>query len=433
MGPNALLCLTGSELTRGETEDSNGPFLATELSELGVRVDEMVLVPDEPKLLAAAVRGAIQRADIVLLSGGLGPTADDHTVKVLAEVLDQKIRRNPEAEARMRARALARGFSEEKIPPNYFKQAEVIEGAEVLLNPVGLAPGMIITTARGLLAVMPGVPREMQAMFRKLVLPAIQKRFQIEPPRIVRAKIIGLGESWAEARIQRLGIDFGRIEYGISAKPGELLVKFISHAPPSHAYLDEVRSLLEKEFGEDLLLLPEGLKDSSGAAMEVEHSLLVHNLLLASAKTVAAAESCTGGLVAKSLTDHPGSSAYFLGSVIAYDNRAKERILSIPASLIEKHGAVSEEVCGAMARAARDLFGADFGIGTTGIAGPTGGTPEKPVGLVYIGLASSKSLSGRGEGDLLVERHVFWGNRENVRTLATVRGLDLIRRNLGRA
>ncbi|MBI4606299.1 MAG: CinA family nicotinamide mononucleotide deamidase-related protein [Planctomycetes bacterium] len=424
--PNAILCITGSELTRGETRDANGPFLATRLSELGVRVDEVALVPDDPALLAAAVRRAVERAEVVVLSGGLGPTADDHTVRVLAEVFGRGIHRHPEAEARMRARALARGYTDETIPANFYKQAEVIEGAEALLNPVGLAPGMVIPTARGLLAVLPGVPREMQPMFRDLVVPAIRKRLALEPPRILRAKVLGMGESWCEARVQRLGIDFARAEYGISAKPGELVVKFIAHRREDHGYLDEVRRLLEGEFGQDIHVLPEGLTDASGAPLDVEHSAIVHALLLASGITLSTAESCTGGMISKCLTDHAGSSAYFLGSVVAYHDAVKERLLGVPRELLERHGAVSAEVCEAMARGARRAFGSRLALAATGIAGPGGATAEKPVGLVYIGLAAE----GPGGEEAAVDRSLFVGAREMVRHAATVRALDLLRRRL---
>jgi nicotinamide-nucleotide amidase len=425
--PNAILLLSGSELTRGETRDLNGPFLAAELTALGVRVDEAALVPDDPALIAGAVRGAIVRADLVLFSGGLGPTADDHTVRVIAGVFGRQVIRHPEAEARMRARAAARGLTPERIPDNYWKQAETVAGAEVLLNPVGLAPGMILATERGLLAVFPGVPRELQAMFRELAVPAIRQRFSLTPPRILRAKVLGQGESWVEARIQKLGIDFARIEYGISAKPGEVLVKFTSHHERTHGEIDRLRELLAAEFGPDIVLFPEGLLDASGAPIETEHALLVHRLLLAAGATLATAESCTGGLIAKSLTDHPGSSAYFLGAVVAYADAVKEAALGVPRDLLARHGAVSAEVCAAMARGACERFSARFGLAVTGIAGPTGGTAEKPVGLVFIGIAERQA----GEAPALqVERHVFPGNREMVRAQAAVRALDLLRRRL---
>src|SRR5512134_1279380 len=151
--PKAILCVTGSELTRGETKDLNGPFLATELTLLGIPVEEINLVPDDPDLIAAAVRRAVARAEVVILSGGLGPTADDHTVAVLSGVFGRPVERHAEASARMRARALARGHTDETIPANFYKQSEVLAGVEVLLNPVGLAPGMLIGTDRGVLAV----------------------------------------------------------------------------------------------------------------------------------------------------------------------------------------------------------------------------------------------------------------------------------------
>jgi len=423
--PNAILLMTGSELTRGETRDTNGPHIATGLSELGMRVDEIAIVPDDPNLLENSIQGAISRADLVIVSGGLGPTADDHTVEVVGKVFGRPVYRHPEALERMRARALARGLTADKIPPNFYKQAEVIEEAEVLLNPVGLAPGMAIETGRGLAVVVPGVPREMRAMFHELVVPAVEKRFSLDPPRIVRAKIMGIGESWAEAKIQELGIDFARVEYGISAKPGELLVKFIAHNTKHHSYLDTVRELLAKAFPREVLFLPEGLTDSTGEQVEVEHSRLVHEMLLGAGKTVATAESCTGGLVAKSLTDHPGSSAYFLGSIVAYQNEVKENALRVPRQVLEQHGAVSSEVCEAMARGAREIFTADLGIAVTGIAGPGGETPGKPVGLVYVGLATEDT---GGKTAVQVERNLFWGNRENIRRLATVKALDLLRR-----
>jgi nicotinamide-nucleotide amidase len=426
--PNAILLITGSELTRGETKDLNGPFLAMELTSLGARVEEVLLLPDDPEILGVRLSDAIRRAAIVIFSGGLGPTADDHTVRVVAGVLGRSVLRHPEAEARMRARALARGLREDQIPPNYWKQAEVAEGAEVLLNPTGLAPGMIIPTGPGLLAVLPGVPRELQAMFRELVRPALVERLRLEPPRILRAKVLGHGESWVEARVQKLGIDLELLEYGISAKPGEILLKLLSHRPETHELLDRARALLEGEFGADLLVLPEGLIDASGAPVVTEHAAIVHGLLLRAGVTIATAESCTGGLIAKSLTDHAGSSAYFLGSVVAYDDRVKEKVLGVERALLEERGAVSEEVCAAMARGARDLFGARLAVSVTGIAGPGGATQEKPVGLVHIGLSTGGSSGG--DEETRVERHHFWGNRENVRALATTRALDLIRRRL---
>lgn len=425
--PNAILCITGSELTRGETKDLNGPYLATHLTELGAQVDEIWLVPDSPELLARATRAAIEKADLVILSGGLGPTADDYTVQVLGEVFGKRVVRHAEAAERMRSRALARGLTDESIPANYYKQAEVLEGSEVLLNPVGLAPGMILPTHRGFCAVLPGVPREMQAMYLELVAPAIKDRFRLEPPRILRAKILGMGESWAESRIQACGIDFSRVEYGISAKPGELLVKFISHEPVHHTYLDNVRALLARSFQSDIFFLPEGLTDPSGAAIEVDQAKIVHDLLLGSGLKLATAESCTGGGIARALTDHPGSSSYLVGGIVAYSNEVKEKLLRVPRQLLEEHGAVSTQVCEAMARGALEVFGCDLAVAVTGIAGPAGGTPAKPVGLVFTALASRVQGSTT---QVAVVQSQLAGKRDMVRQAASIRALELVRREL---
>lgn len=423
--PTAILCVTGSELTRGETHDLNGPFLGTNLTALGVHVQEIRVIPDDDDLLAQTFSEAMKRVDITIVSGGLGPTADDCTVRVLAETVGSQVVRDPTAEARMLERARNRrpGMP---VPKNYVKQAEVVEGSKVLLNPVGLAPGCLLETERGFIVVLPGVPFEMREMYRQLVEPEISERFRLSPPRIFRAKILGHGESWVEERIQALGFDFSRFEYGISARPGEIMIKCIAHAGKDHSYVDEVVSKLETEFGNDLLVLEEGLFDAQGKPREVSHARLVHELLLESGKTLATSESCTGGLVAKLITDNPGSSSYFLGSIVAYSNTIKENLLNVDAETLSSQGAVSEDVCRQLALGAKKKFGADYGVGITGIAGPDGGSDEKPVGLVYVGVAYPDDA----EEAVRVERHLFWGQRTNVRTLSAVRTLDLIRRDL---
>lgn len=422
--PSAIICVTGSELTRGETHDLNGPFLGTHLTTLGVDIREIRVVPDDRDLLAQTFVHAMENTDITIVSGGLGPTADDHTVRVLAEVLGKRVVQDPEAERRMVERARDRRPGQ-RIPDNYVKQAEVVESCKVLLNPTGLAPGTLVETRRGFLVVLPGVPRELRDMYLQLVEPEIKERFDLAPPRIFRVKIYGHGESWVEERIQNLELDFSRFEYGISARPGELMIKCISHRPEDHAYVDHFREVLMTEFGEDLVILEEGLFDSSGKPQEVQHARLVHELLLESGRTLATVESCTGGLVAKLLTDHAGSSQYFLGSIVAYDNRIKEEIVGVDHETLERDGAVADSTCRALALGAKRKFGADYGIGITGIAGPDGGSDEKPVGTVYVGVAYP------GEASVTkVEKHLFWGQRTNVRTLAAVRSLDLVRRDL---
>ena len=430
--PKAYLIITGSELTRGETKDINGPFLGTELTLRGIQVDEIHLIPDDPAKLQECFRRGAENAEIVLVSGGLGPTADDHTIQALADTFNKGIVRDKEAAERMRTRVLQRVGSDDKIPSNFFKQAEVIEGATVLPNPVGLAPGSLLETERGFLAVLPGVPREMRAMFREHVVPEINSRFASTEPRIYRAKILGVGESWAEQRIQALGIAFDHLEYGISARPGELLIKLLAHRVEAHPLVDEARQLLEKEFGEAMVSLPEGLTDEGGDPFDVDHARLVHEVLARSQYTVATAESCTGGLVGKYLTDHPGSSHYFLGSIVAYDNGIKQALLGIDEQLLARHGAVSAEVCVAMACAAKKSFGADYGIGVTGVAGPDGGSEEKPVGLVYVGAALPNDGSQGGDDNTVGRERRLFGHRSVVRHQAGVHALELVRRDIAR-
>lgn len=421
MAKRAILIVTGSELTRGETRDLNGPFLAANLAARGFRVEEISLLPDESDILEEAVRTAAERADLLVVSGGLGPTSDDCTVGVLGRVLGRRVVRDPGALAALAERARARGLREEELPANYWKQAEVLEGAEVLSNPVGLAPGMIAAGPRGPIVVLPGVPRELQAIFRELVLPRLLTRMDLEPPAVLRAKILGSPESAVEAKIQELGVDPARVEYGISARPGEILVRFASRDPKDAGSIEELRGKLAEAFGPGFVPLEESLADSGGLPAAWEHGRIVHELLLRSPATVAAAESCTGGLISKILTDHPGSSAYFLGSVVAYHDAAKRSLLRVQEGVLRAHGAVSAEVCRAMALGARERFGADYALAVTGIAGPGGATPEKPAGLVYIGLA------GPG-GSVEVARKNFWGSRENVRQLAAVHALEMLRR-----
>lgn len=428
----ANLLVTGSELVRGETHDLNGPFLARELTELGVRVERILLLPDDPAVLSENLRDAIQRADLVVSSGGLGPTADDHMVRAVADVFGRGVKRDPDTERRMLERVRNRYGRDHPVPDNFFKQAEVVEGSDVLVNPVGLAPGMILNTERGFLTVLPGVPRELEALYSEAVAPHICERFQLVPPRIFRAKILGVPESWAEARIQGLGLDFERLEYGIAAKPGDLTIKLIAARPEDFQLIDSAKEILEREFGDDFIPLPEGLlgrtPQGRREAIASSHSRVVHEALLASGKKVAIAESCTGGLIGEELTRHAGSSAYFLGGIVAYADEIKERLLGIPRSVLEEHGAVSEPVCAAMAAGALERYGADLAVSTTGIAGPGGGTPEKPVGLVYIGLAARAAPAGDGAAEVDVKRREFRGSRESVRKQAAVAALELLRR-----
>jgi len=231
---------------------------------------------------------------------------------------------------------------------------------------------------------------------------------------------MGRPESWAEERVQSLGLDFERVEYGISAKPGELLLRFIAADPKDHAYIDTIREKITEAFGTDLVIPPERGKAEDEFP---EHARIVHELLLAAGTTVATCESCTGGMIAARLTEYPDSSAYFRGSTVAYHDDVKREVVGVDPGILRKHGAVSEPVCRSLAEGARRLFRTDYGIGVTGIAGPGGGSDAKPVGLVFVGLATP-------DGAVIIDRHVYSGARPVVRSQTATRALDLLRRSL---
>ena len=433
--PSAIICLTGSELTRGETRDLNGSFLATELTELGVRVIEIRLLPDDLPRIESGLRELIDRAEIVISSGGLGPTADDLTIRALANAVGRGVERHEPSARRMREIVLARGRKESEIPANFYKQAEIVTGAEVLANLEGLAPGSLVATARGFLAALPGVPRELRAMFQEEVTPRIAARFELVRPRILRAKLLGLPESWAESRIQALGVDLDALEYGISAKPGELTIKLVARDPTHWPALDDARERFEHEFGADIAWLADRPAAAGEVGSEIAYTRLVHDLLIERGVTVATAESCTGGWIAKRLSDCGGSSAYLVGAVVAYQNEIKERVLGVDHAAIAAHGAVSEVVCRQMALGARRLFGSDYALAVTGIAGPSGASDTKPVGLVYIGLAGPPSALDENANvpRVLIDRKEYRGDREMVRRQSVLRALDLLRRELTHA
>ena len=428
--PSAIICLTGSELTRGETRDLNGSYLATALTEIGVLVTEIRILPDDHGALEAAFRELSARADLVLVSGGLGPTADDLTAGALASAHGRSVVRDEPSAERMRRIVLQRGKHEHDIPANFYKQAEVVEGSIVVPNPEGLAPGSLVETDRGFIVSMPGVPRELRAMFERHIVAHIRERCKLTPPRILRMKLLGRPESWAEARIQSLGIDLERVEYGISARPGELTLKFVARDPDDHDLLDDARAKVSAEFGEDAAMMSAESSTAGETGADIAFTRIVHELLLRKERTVATAESCTGGLIAKRLTDCAGSSAYLLGGVVAYGNEVKAKQLGVDRRDLDTHGAVSEPVAEQMARGARRIFAADYGLGVTGIAGPGGGE-GKPIGLVWIALACPPG-DGETESRMITDRKVFQGGRDLVRTQTALRALDLLRRELSR-
>jgi nicotinamide-nucleotide amidase len=407
---DAWIITVGNELLRGEIIDSNKAFMADRLLRLDHETLRTVTVPDEPGAIEEVLRDAAARARIVLVSGGLGPTRDDITTEVAARAFGRKIVRDPAALDGIRS--FFRSFGRE-MSPNNEKQADFPEGAEVLPNPRGTAPGFMLEADGALLFFMPGVPRELYRMVDEEVLPRISER--LDSGTVVRAALLrtfGLGESTLDRELEDLARDDPGVELGFRTQFPDNLVRVLVRAPSESEALetlgrvaDEIRTRLGP------LVLGEG-----------ERSLaeIVADLLIGKGKTVAVAESCTGGLLAGALTDIPGSSAYLLEGIVAYSNAAKVRDLGVPLEMIEEHGAVSEEVAARMAQGIRARSGADLGVSTTGIAGPDGGTEEKPVGTIVIGLSDAEGT--------VAHRFQFMRDRTRNRQLTVHVALDWLRR-----
>ena len=361
---------TGDELLRGALADTNAVFMAGRLHELGFRVERFVTVGDDLAALEDVYRAAFGEFDLVITSGGLGPTDDDLTAAAVAAVTGAPLVRSDEAERCVRA-AFAR-IGREMHAVN-LKQALLPEGCDVLDNPNGTAPGFAVRAGRCRAFFLPGPPRELQPMFEAAVVPELPA----PPPRFVAAfRLFGVGESNVQAALSDYARAHPELVFGYRAMFPEIGLRINApDAASRDAAAAEARRLFAREiFAEDDVPLAEAL----GRALTTR------------GLTLAAAESCTGGLVGHELTQVPGSSAYFRGSVVAYDNAVKASLLGVDAALLAAKGAVSEEVARAMARGARAALGADVAVATTGIAGPSGGTPDKPVGLVHFAVATAR-------------------------------------------
>jgi len=401
----------GDELLRGEIVDSNKSFLSERLLRLDVETHFHSSVRDDPADMTDAFRRAAERAGVVLVSGGLGPTRDDLTIEVLARCFERKLVLHEPSLAAIRAFYQRVG---REMPEINAKQAWMPEGAEVLPNPIGTAPGCMLLVGEVPFFCMPGVPRELYRMMDEQVLPRIEAR---HPARaVVRARILrtfGMGESNLEEALTGVARG-GEITLGFrTAFPDNLLRPLTRAATPAEAdaRLDAVCAEIRERLGP--LVYAEG-----------EESLeeVVGRLLRERGRTLAVAESCTGGLIAERITRVAGSSDYFVGGVVAYANSAKRELLGVPAELLDRHGAVSEPAAKAMAEGVRARLRSDFGIGTTGISGPGGGTPDKPVGTVCVALASAEGTH--------VERFVFPLDRDRHRSLTAQLALDWVRRSL---
>lgn len=404
----------GDELLRGEIVDSNKSFLSDRLLRIDAETRFHSSVRDDPADMTDAFRRAASRADVVLVSGGLGPTRDDLTIAVLAETFDRKLELHEPS-----LRAIEASFERlgRKMAETNAKQAWFPEGAEVLPNPVGTAPGCLLEAEGTLFFCMPGVPRELFRMMDEEVVPRIAARVRPVGGTVVRSTILktfGIGESTLEEELSDLAREEG------------LSLGFRTTFPDN--YLRPVaRGATEAEAEARLATLCAALQERLGSLVygvgaEMTLEAVVIAALTAAGRSVATAESCTGGMIGARLTSVSGSSAAYVGGVVAYANQAKIDHLGVDPGLLETHGAVSEPVALAMARGARERFGTDLGVSTTGISGPDGGSAEKPVGLVWVGFAH--------EGGSAAQDFVFPFDRERHRVLTTQVALDWIRRHL---
>ncbi|KLU62127.1 putative competence-damage inducible protein [Peptococcaceae bacterium CEB3] len=409
----AVILATGTELLLGQTLNTSAHYLTGKLSSLGIEVDYHITVGDNPERMEATLREALGCCDLLVTTGGLGPTKDDLTKELVAKVLGLAMELDPASLEQIKSFfAKRRG----PMPAGNEKQAYFPRGARILPNPIGTAPGAIIEQGGKTVVILPGPPFEMQPMFENHVRPDLEKRLGRGAARMyVRVlKVFGMGESAIE---EVLGDLMRRSNPGLAllAKRAEMHIRLVARSPREDQALDlldgserEIRSLLgDKVFARD----------------EETMIRIVGNSLKERGLRIATAESCTGGLLGAALTQEPGSSEFYLGGVVSYANAVKEGLLGVKQESLDSVGAVSEEVAREMAEGIRVRTGADLALSTTGIAGPDGATPEKPVGLVYIGLASRKGVQAR--------RFQFYGERESVRQLTVQAALDWVRRQFG--
>jgi nicotinamide-nucleotide amidase len=405
----AALINTGTELLLGDVQDAHLAFIAREIFPLGLRIDERRTVPDD-KSIRRTLAELFPSFEMLFVTGGLGPTSDDITRESVADLLGLELRQDPELLESLRERLQLRRI---KWTSGIARQANVPAGAQLLPNENGSAPGFYLQAninpriPSPHIFVLPGPPRELQPMFRKFVQPILRSvvpKSGIEK-RIYR--ISGMGESLVEKAIGERILAIPGVELGYCATPGEVEVRIIGDP----AAVERADKIVRAELGISIF-------STDDQSLE----RVVVKLLTERNQTVAVAESCTGGSIANRITNVPGASDVFLAGYITYANSAKTNTLNVDPKFIEKHGAVSEPVARAMAEGARDCAHSTFALATTGVAGPSGGSPEKPVGTVYIALAAPR--------ETIVKKFFFPTDRETFKQLTAQAALDLLRRKI---
>ena len=412
---NAEIIAVGSEMLSPYRMDTNSLYLTEQLNLLGVDVIFKSIVGDSRKLLVDAAEHALFRSDIVIVSGGLGPTEDDLTREAVAEALGVSLRQDPEIVKHIEQRFASRGW---KMSPNNLKQADVLEGATVLPNANGTAPGQWVSGEfdgrEHIIVLLPGPPHEMKALFESEVRERLRAKVPAAHLFTRTIKVAMLGESAVDARVAPIYKRYTDVDTTILAGAGEIELHFKARGmtiDEAQSRADEVAGLAEDE-------LEDAVYSRNGESLEqiVGYWLQMRNA------TLAVAESCTGGLLAERITSISGSSRYFLGGAVVYSNQLKTELAGVPAEMIHRHGAVSREVAAALAEGIRYRCESTLGVGITGVAGPSGGTSEKPVGLVFLAVASDSGTE--------VAQRNFPGDRKRIRRFASTMALDMLRRKL---
>ena len=403
---------TGSELMLGRVLNTHQQWICRQLADHGYVVTRQVAVDDSAPAIQQAVREALAEAQLIIVTGGLGPTSDDRTRDLVAELLGKPLHEDESIVQHIGQFFTARG---RRMPPKTRVQAQVPEGATVLMNAHGTAPGLVLEApGNRLLVMLPGPPRELHPMFVEQVLPILKKRFPHGAEFACRTlRTTGLGESLVEQKIAGAlsPLVQAGLEIGYCARVGEVDVRFTAHGAKAHEWVADAERAARERLGEFVF----GVDDETLEAVLVR-------LLTQRKQTLALAESCTGGCIAHRITNVPGASAVFLAGLVTYSNEAKQKFLGVRAETLETHGAVSEATVREMAEGARARTGADYALAVTGIAGPDGGTPEKPVGTVWIGLATAKETQAQKKFNPV--------DRETFKYVTAQQAMEMLRREL---
>ncbi len=399
----------GSEILRGQISDTNSNFIVKKLVELSIDVEHISAVSDNPESLLSTLKQALQRSDLIITTGGLGPTEDDITYQTITRALNLKLIKYPEAEKNLK-RILKK--INKRISPSNLKQVYLPEGAKIIINQYGTAPAMILEKDNKIICSFPGVPHEMKNLIEENLIPYLKEKF---PPSMIKKskilKITGLGESSVNELIRDYMNKQTNFSFGIYANPEDIQVQITTQAPTEK----EVEKLLQSSVNQLTKILGNYVYGTGKQSLEE----VVGNLLKTKKLKVAVAESCTGGMLGEMITRIPGSSEYFQGGVISYNARVKEDLLKVPPEVIRKYGEVSKQVAKLMAEGVRINCHSDIGISITGIAGPGGATEKKKVGLAYMALAGGKKT--------ITQKHQLFGSRQLIRLRSARRALNMLR------